>query len=57
MAKVCQKCNRRTNIKVSRSHSNIATKKRQYLNLQTKKIGNKKMKICTRCSKKLRKTK
>lgn len=51
MAKICQKCGRGTKTKVSRSYSNIATKKRQYVNLQTRVIGGKKMRVCTRCSK------
>lgn len=55
MSKVCQKCNRGTNVKISRSHSNIATKKRQYLNLQTKKINGQKIKICGKCLKSLNK--
>ncbi len=53
MAKVCQICKRGTKTKISRSYSNIKTKKRQYLNLQTKRIGGKKIKICTKCLKKL----
>jgi len=57
MAKVCQKCGRKTRVKISRSHSNIATKKRQYINLQTKIINGKKIKICGRCLKSLVKVK
>ena len=55
MSKTCQKCGRSTNVKISRSHSNIATKKRQYLNLQTKKIDGKKTRICSKCLKSLSK--
>ena len=36
---------------VSRSHSNIATKRRQFLNLQTKRVDGKKKKLCVRCLK------
>ena len=53
MGRVCQICGRGTKVKISRSYSNIATKKRQYINLQTKKIKGKKIKVCTRCLKKL----
>ncbi|MCX7778999.1 MAG: 50S ribosomal protein L28 [Patescibacteria group bacterium] len=51
MSRICQICQRGTRVKISRSHSNIATKKRQYLNLKKKKIGKRKIKICTRCLK------
>ncbi len=33
----------------TRSHSNIATKVRRMVNLQTRKIQGVKMKLCTRC--------
>lgn len=52
MANVCQICQRKTRIKISRSHSNIAFKKRQYVNLQTKVVDGKRIKICTKCLKK-----
>lgn len=55
MARICQICRRGTKVKISRSYSNIATKKRQYINLQTKKIGEKKMRVCTKCLKTLSK--
>jgi len=35
----------------SRSHSNIKTLKRKFINLQTKKIDGKKIRICTSCLK------
>ncbi|MFN3301748.1 MAG: bL28 family ribosomal protein [Patescibacteria group bacterium] len=57
MAKVCQICQRKTKIKISRSYSNIATKKRQYLNLQWKKINGKRIRICTKCLKLLKRGK
>lgn len=40
---------------VSRSHSNIASKKRQFVNLQTKKVEGKRTRICTACLKTLSK--
>lgn len=55
MARVCKKCGRGTVSGVSRSHSNIATKRRLYINLQTKKIDGHRTKICTRCLKTLAK--
>lgn len=55
MAKKCTICGRGPATAVSRSHSNVATKRRQHLNLQTKKISGKKVKICTRCLKTLKK--
>lgn len=55
MARVCENCGRGTISGVSRSHSNIATKRRLYVNLQTKKINGVRVKICTRCLKTLAK--
>ena len=55
MSKKCDICGREPQKSFSRSHSKIATKKRQFLNLQTKKIGGKKLKICTRCLRTLKK--
>ena len=51
MARTCEICGRGPLLSATRSHSNIKTKKRKYLNLQTKKIGGKKVKICTKCLK------
>jgi len=52
MAKTCDICGRKSSTKdASRSHSNIKTLKRQYLNLQSKKIDGKAMLVCTRCIK------
>ena len=51
MARVCEKCGRGTISGVSRSHSNIATKRRLYINLQSKKIDGRRTKICTSCLK------
>ncbi|MDA2935866.1 50S ribosomal protein L28 [Patescibacteria group bacterium AH-259-L05] len=55
MARKCTICGRGPTSAVSRSHSNVATKRRQYINLQTKKISGKRVKLCTRCLKTLKK--
>ncbi|HOZ56050.1 MAG: 50S ribosomal protein L28 [Parcubacteria group bacterium ADurb.Bin316] len=57
MARRCDICGRGPQKDVSRSHSNIKTIQRQYINLQVKKIDGKKMKVCTKCIKTLSKTK
>lgn len=51
MAKKCDLCGRGPTRDASRSHSNIKTVKRQHINLQSKKIDGKKMKVCTKCIK------
>ncbi len=51
MAKVCKVCQRRAVTGNSRSHSNIASKRKMHLNLQTKKIDGKKTTLCTTCLK------
>ncbi|MBI2459533.1 MAG: 50S ribosomal protein L28 [Parcubacteria group bacterium] len=51
MAKKCDVCGRGSTKDASRSHSNIKTVKRQYLNLQVKKINGKKLHICAKCIK------
>ena len=51
MAKRCDICGRGSVKDASRSHSNIKTIKRQYINLQAKRIDGKKMLVCTRCIK------
>ncbi|MCK5085619.1 50S ribosomal protein L28 [Candidatus Parcubacteria bacterium] len=51
MSRTCQVCGRGTTSSQSRSHSNIATKRKQYINLQTKNINGKKTRICTKCIK------
>ena len=55
MAKVCEICNRGKVTGNSRSHSNIASKRTMKLNLQSKKIGNSRMVVCTSCLKTLNK--
>ncbi|MFA6428865.1 MAG: 50S ribosomal protein L28 [Candidatus Buchananbacteria bacterium] len=57
MAKVCEKCGRGPQSSMSRSHSNIGTKRRQQINLQAKNIDGKKMRVCTNCLKTLNKKK
>ncbi len=57
MAKQCDLCGRGSTKDASRSHSNIKTIKRQYINLQSKKIDGKKTKVCTKCLKTMVKTK
>ncbi len=49
MAKRCDICNRGSKKGANRSHSKVKTLKRQNINLQTKKIGNFELKICTSC--------
>ena len=51
MSKVCDVCGRGARSGNSRSHSNIATRRKFSINLQSKKIGGKKTKICTGCIK------
>ncbi|MFA5076585.1 MAG: 50S ribosomal protein L28 [Patescibacteria group bacterium] len=57
MSRRCDLCERKPKIAISRSHSNRATKRLQYLNLQSRTIDGKKQKICTRCLKGLNKIK
>ncbi|PJE76036.1 50S ribosomal protein L28 [Candidatus Uhrbacteria bacterium CG10_big_fil_rev_8_21_14_0_10_48_11] len=49
MAKLCDQCGRGSAKATNRSHSNIATLRRQYINLQTKHIDGTKVKLCTSC--------
>lgn len=51
MARICDNCGRTPNQAISRSHSNIATKRRQFVNLQVRRIAGKSMRVCTRCIK------
>ena len=57
MARKCSKCGRGPIKGATRSHSNIKTKRRVYVNLQWQKVNGKKMKICTKCLKTLAKAK
>ncbi|MFA7286628.1 MAG: L28 family ribosomal protein [Patescibacteria group bacterium] len=49
MAKICDQCGRGSAKANSRSHSNIATIRRQHINLQSRTIDGKQVKICTSC--------
>jgi large subunit ribosomal protein L28 len=51
MSRTCQVCGRGPRSAQSRSHSNIATKRTMAINLQTKKVDGKNLKICTKCLK------
>jgi ribosomal protein L28 len=53
MAKICDLCGRGSTKDASRSHSNIKTTKRQYINLQNKNFDGASMKVCTKCLKTL----
>ncbi|MCD4762231.1 50S ribosomal protein L28 [bacterium] len=57
MARKCDLCGRGSTKDASRSHSNIKSIKRQYVNLQSKRIDGKKMLVCTKCLKTMAKTK
>ncbi len=57
MAKQCDICGRSSTKGASRSHSNIKTIKRQYINLQSKKIDGVKKIVCTGCMRTMAKTK
>jgi ribosomal protein L28 len=56
MARTCDKCGRGYHKAVSRSHSNIKTLRRQHVNLQSKVVDGKRLKLCTKCIKTLAKT-
>ncbi|MFA6184263.1 MAG: 50S ribosomal protein L28 [Parcubacteria group bacterium] len=49
MSRTCEICNRGTSTGHSRSHSNIATKRKFKVNIQQKKVEGQKIKVCTRC--------
>lgn len=55
MSKVCEICTKKAMVGNARSKSCIATKRKMGVNLQSKKIGNKKITICTSCIKTLKK--
>ena len=50
MAKVCDMCGRGGLVINWRSHSNIATKHKQNLNLQPRKIDGVSLRVCTSCT-------
>jgi ribosomal protein L28 len=49
MARTCPICERGANNANSRSHSNIATKRMQHVNIQTMLVKGKRVKACTSC--------
>ncbi|MDO8667632.1 MAG: bL28 family ribosomal protein [bacterium] len=57
MAKKCEVCGRGSTKDASRSHSNIKTLKRQYLNLQVKKVNGQRQSVCAKCIKTMAKKK
>lgn len=56
MSRLCIRCDRGSNRGNSRSHSNIATKRQQFANIQVRRIGGEKVKVCTRCLRTMQKT-
>lgn len=55
MSRRCDICGRKPQASIKRSHAKNATKIRQYLNLQTKRMDGKKLKVCTKCIKTMNK--
>ncbi|MFC1622549.1 bL28 family ribosomal protein [Patescibacteria group bacterium] len=55
MARTCDICKRGPQKSQKRSHSNIKTIRRQYLNLQKKTIDGKRKNVCTKCMRILKK--
>lgn len=49
MARACPICGRGAMNSASRSHSNIATKRKQHINLQTMLVNGKRVKACSAC--------
>jgi ribosomal protein L28 len=49
MAQKCDICQRGSTKGARRSHSKVKTLKRQHINLQSRKIGDVKIKVCTSC--------
>ncbi|MFH1030180.1 MAG: 50S ribosomal protein L28 [bacterium] len=56
MSRRCDICSKRPRIGMSRSHSNIATKKKQYPNLQIKTVQGMKLRLCSKCLKAMKKS-
>lgn len=57
MAKKCDVCGRGSAKDASRSHSNIKTIRRQYINLQVKQVKGQRLNVCTKCIKTMGKKK
>ncbi|MCX6778669.1 MAG: 50S ribosomal protein L28 [Candidatus Magasanikbacteria bacterium] len=55
MSRRCETCGRGPTAGASRSHSNVKTKRRIQINLQSKKIDGVRTKVCTKCIKTLAK--
>ncbi|MFA5106795.1 MAG: L28 family ribosomal protein [Patescibacteria group bacterium] len=51
MSRSCDLCHRGSTVSVSRSHSNIATKRRKFINLQTRVIDGQRLSVCSSCLK------
>jgi len=51
MSRTCQVCGRGTKSSQSRSHSNIATKRTQKINVQSKNVDGQSVKVCAKCIK------
>lgn len=51
MPRICELCCRGYLQAMARSHSNIATKRRQLVNLQVKRIEGRVMRLCANCIK------
>jgi ribosomal protein L28 len=49
MARICTVCGRGAMNSASRSHSNIATKRKQHVNLQTLLFNGQRVKACSNC--------
>ncbi|MBI3114925.1 MAG: 50S ribosomal protein L28 [Candidatus Kerfeldbacteria bacterium] len=49
MARLCSVCGKAGLTGHSRSHSNIATKRKRQVNLQTVRIGGLRVRACTNC--------
>ncbi len=55
MSRICELTNKKANFGHSRSHSNIATKRRQNVNLQTVTINGIRMRVAARTLKTIKK--
>jgi ribosomal protein L28 len=55
MSRRCEMCERKSLTGNNRSHAMNATKRKQHLNLQSRTVGDQKIKICTSCIKTLAK--
>ncbi len=55
MATVCDLCGRGSQKSQKKSHSNIKTIRRQYLNLQKRTIDGKKKNVCIKCIRTMKK--